>query len=132
MEIAQFTQMVELGGNPFVGPILSLFDKDKDNKLTAQEFGEAMEHFGKLTSVEEQFRFAFNIYDTDGDGVISGAELQATLGMLMGRAYTPAQLEQVVLHTLREFDRDGDNGLNLEEFKQLLGASDVQSKLALA
>ncbi len=38
---------------------------------------------------------AFSLYDIDGDGVINGAELQTTLATLMGKAYTPSQLEQV-------------------------------------
>jgi Ca2+-binding EF-hand superfamily protein len=66
----------------------------------------------------------------DGDGLVTGPELQATLGLLMG-GYTPSQLERVVLHTLQEYDRDGDGGLNFEEFVALLSAEDLQAKLSM-
>lgn len=43
----------------------------------------------------------------DGDGLISGQELFGTLKQLMGRAYSDAQLEQVVHNTMVEFDKGG-------------------------
>ncbi len=38
---------------------------------------------------------------------------------------------QIVYHTLREYDRDGDGGLNLQEFKALLSQHDLQQIMAV-
>jgi len=123
--------MVELGGNPFIRRIFELFDTDHDDQLTLEEFTKALEYFGCLDQVEEQYKFAFRVYDLDGDGMISGQELFGTLKQLMGRAYSDAQLEQVVHNTMIEFDTDGDNKLSYEEFKGLLSHTDLQNKFAL-
>mmetsp|Transcript_18845 Transcript_18845/g.32186 ORF Transcript_18845/g.32186 Transcript_18845/m.32186 type:complete len:210 (+) Transcript_18845:73-702(+) len=128
VHISQFQQMVELGGNPFLVPILRLFDSNKDDELTSSEFSKALEYFGSLHDEEEQYKFAFRLYDTNNDGLISGPELFAMLSMLMSHAYQATQLEQVVLHTMQEFDHDGDGSLNLEEFKQLLSGTDLVNK----
>jgi len=124
--------MVELGGNPFISRIFQLFDSDKDNRVTLAEFTQAIEYFGRLDQEEEQYNFAFRIYDVDGDGHISGEELYRTLHQLVGQHYTDTQLEQVVHNTMMEFDRDGDNMLNLEEFRLLLSSTDLQNKFAMS
>lgn len=131
VSIAEFQQIPELGCNPFIPRIFQLFDKNGDNTLSLDEFTAAVTYFGSLTNEEEHYRFAFAIYDLDGDGFISTAELYQTLQMLMGGTYTDAQLEQVVHNTMMEFDRDNDQRLSLEEFKVLLSRTDLQQKFAL-
>ncbi|GAX76960.1 hypothetical protein CEUSTIGMA_g4407.t1 [Chlamydomonas eustigma] len=144
--IRQIQGMVELGANPFIPrgltahigkPIKSvrmfqMFDRDKDGLLSLEEFTEALQLFGRLEDEEEQYKFAFRIYDVDEDGLISSQELFHTLEGLVGVHYTETQLEQIVLNTMAEFDLDGDNSLNLEEFKMLLSSNDLQSKFALS
>jgi serine/threonine-protein phosphatase 2B regulatory subunit len=132
VSIGQIQGMVELGANPFIPRMFQMFDKDKDGLLSLEEFTQALELFGRLEDVEEQYKFAFQIYDVDEDGLISSQELYHTLQGLVGVHYTEAQLEQIVLNTMAEFDLDGDNSLNLEEFKMLLSSNDLQSKFALS
>ncbi|MEW5306413.1 MAG: hypothetical protein WDW38_007347 [Sanguina aurantia] len=131
VDISQFMSMPELGANPFLPRIFRMFDADGDNKLTLQEFISALEGFGSLGDVESQYQFVFKMYDVDGDGLISGTELYNTLLGMVGATYPQAQLEQIALHTLMEFDADGDGALNFSEFKKLLTAEDMQNKLAL-
>lgn len=38
---------------------------------------------------------------------------------------------QIAVNTMREYDVDGDDKLNLEEFKNLLSTTDLQSKFAV-
>ncbi|KAG2498234.1 hypothetical protein HYH03_003984 [Edaphochlamys debaryana] len=123
--------MVELGGNPFTSHIFNLFDATGDGTLTVDEFTAALEYFVQLDSEEEQYKFAFRIYDKDRDGFISSEELFAVLQTLLGSTYPDSQLEQVVYNTMSEFDRDGDSKLDLQEFKALLSRDDLQNKFSL-
>ncbi|KXZ47762.1 hypothetical protein GPECTOR_33g644 [Gonium pectorale] len=131
VNIAVFESMVELGGNPFVGRIFKLFDESGDGCLNMEEFTRALEYFGQLDAEDEQYRFAFRVYDSDKDGLISSEELFAVLQALLGSTYPDAQLEQVVYNTMSEFDRDGDNKLNFEEFKMLLSRQDLANKFSV-
>eukprot|EP00798_Chlamydomonas_sp_ICE-L_P008778 gene8778-33643_t len=132
VSIPQFQGMVELGANPFISRIFEIFDADKNGALTKTEFTDAIMYFCGLDDEEEQYKFAFRIYDVDGDGYISREELFNTLNQLMGAQYSEAQLEQVVHNTMTEFDTDGDNMLDINEFKKLLHSTDLQNKLAIS
>ncbi|KAG2439135.1 hypothetical protein HXX76_004502 [Chlamydomonas incerta] len=124
--------MVELGGNPFVPHLFKLFDSSGDGSLSLEEFTQALEYFGQLDNEEEQYKFAFRIYDQDGDGFISSEELFNVLQTLMGAAVPDSQLEQVVYNTMSEFDRDGDNKLDMQEFKALLSRDDLANKFSMS
>ena len=75
---------------------------------------------------------AFNIYDMDGDGLVSADELFQTLRMLMGRAMTDAQLGDIVDSTVMAHDHDADGKLSLQEFTAMLAASEQTQKAAIA
>lgn len=132
VSISQVQSMVELGANPFVPRIFQIFDSDNDGFISLEEFTKALELFGGLDDPEEQYQFAFKIYDLNGDGVVSSEELFRMLQGLVGLHYTEAQLEQIVMSTMSEFDADGDNSLNFEEFKNLLSGTDLQAKFAMS
>ncbi|GFR52184.1 hypothetical protein Agub_g14721 [Astrephomene gubernaculifera] len=131
VNISAFQSMVELGANPFIPRIFKLFDTSGDGSLNLEEFTQALEYFGKLEDEEEQYKFAFRLYDTDKDGLISSDELFDVLHMLLGNTYPDAQLEQVVYNTMSEFDRDGDNKLDMEEFRALLSRQDLANKFSV-
>ncbi|GFH07875.1 uncharacterized protein HaLaN_27919 [Haematococcus lacustris] len=86
---------------------------------------QALTYFGTLDQAEEQYKFAFRLYDVDGDGFVGGTDLYNTLSALSGRSHSDAQMEQVVHNTLLHFDEDGDNKLSMEEFKALLASSSL-------
>lgn len=130
--ITEFQNMVELGGNPFVPLLFRTFDTNGDNSLSIEEFTRALEALGQLDVEEEQYKFAFRIYDQDKDGLISSEELFNVLQTLLGNAYPESQLEQVVQNTMSEFDCDGDSKLSFEEFVQLLSSTDLQNKFTMA
>ena len=70
-----------------------------------------------------------NIYDLDGDGLVSADELfQQTLRMLMGRAMTDAQLGDIVDSTVMAHDHDANGRLSLQEFTAMLAASKADSE----
>jgi len=61
--------------------IFKSFDKDKNNYLSIQEFGEGMSTLF-LGSFEETVKLIFNIYDSNGDGQIHKEDVRLLLSYL--------------------------------------------------
>ncbi|KAL6754566.1 hypothetical protein V8C86DRAFT_3027969 [Haematococcus lacustris] len=57
----------------------------------AEASPQALTYFGTLDQAEEQYKFAFRLYDVDGDGFVGGTDLYNTLSALSGRSHSDAQ-----------------------------------------
>ncbi|KAG0285625.1 translation elongation factor EF1B gamma [Dissophora globulifera] len=66
---------------------------------------------------EEEIRDAFKVFDKDGNGYISAAELRHVLTGL-GERYTAEEINEMI----READVDGDGQINYEEFVKMMMA----------
>lgn len=60
------------------------------------------------------------MYDSDGDGYISEAELEAGMRHVVGGSMPASQLSTIVRHTMAAHDADGDGSLSLLEFRRLV------------
>ncbi|KAK3603071.1 hypothetical protein CHS0354_015766 [Potamilus streckersoni] len=65
----------------------------------------------KETDLEASLREAFQMFDEDGNGFISAAELKQVMTNL-GEKLTDEEVDQMI----READTDGDGQVNYEEF----------------
>jgi hypothetical protein len=45
LNVQQFETIPELAGNPFLSRLFQMFDTDRDNKLTQEEFNSAIDYF---------------------------------------------------------------------------------------
>jgi len=109
----------------------SLFDKDGDGTITTKELGTVMRSLGqnpteaelqdmmarkmKDTDSEEEIREAFRVFDKDGNGFISAAELRHVMTNL-GEKLTDEEVDEMI----READIDGDGQVNYEEFVTMM------------
>jgi len=66
---------------------------------------------GRMMTEEEELRRAFNLFDIDGDGVITAAELKTVMHAL-GSDLTNEEIDLLI----READYDGDGTISLNEF----------------
>lgn len=82
------------------------------------EFLTMMARKMKDTDSEEEIREAFRVFDKDGNGFISAAELRHVMTNL-GEKLTDEEVDEMI----READIDGDGQVNYEgECPQLLGS----------
>eukprot|EP00771_Trimastix_marina_P002533 gnl/Trimastix_PCT/3668.p1 GENE.gnl/Trimastix_PCT/3668~~gnl/Trimastix_PCT/3668.p1 ORF type:complete len:193 (+),score=16.11 gnl/Trimastix_PCT/3668:78-656(+) len=142
---ADFMQIPELAMNPLVHRVVTLFSTNRSS-TTAQsvsqqgsranavdffEFLHALSIFSPKAPKEDKLKFAFRVYDVDGDGFVSGDDLFEILQMMVGNSLTPQQLGQIVEKTVQEADLDGDGKLAYEEFIKVLDGMDLETKMTI-
>jgi calmodulin len=69
----------------------------------------------KDTDSEEEIKEAFKVFDKDGNGFISAAELRHVMTNL-GEKLTEEEVDEMI----READVDGDGQINYEEFVKMM------------
>jgi len=108
LTIDEFVSIPELAVNPLLERVISIFDTNKDNEIEFKEFISALSTFSDKGNKEGKLKFAFQVYDIDGDGHISNGELFQVLKMMVGSNLNDIQLQQIVDKTILEGDQDKD------------------------
>jgi calmodulin len=90
-------------------------DADSNGTVDFSEFLTMMERKMKDTSTEEEMKEAFRVFDKDGNGYISAAELRHVMTNL-GEKLTNEDIDEMI----READIDGDGQVNYEEFVKMM------------
>ena len=110
--------MRSVGKNPTdreLQEIILEFDKDKSGTLDFEEFMTMMSRKLYEKDAREELFQAFRVFDIDGNGLVSAAELRHVLISL------PEKLsDEDVDEMIRAADLDGDGHINYEEFVGML------------
>lgn len=77
-------EMPEIADNPLVKRVISIFDTNKDGKVSFVEFIIGLARLAVGSNPEEKMKFAFDIYDVNSDGWISNGELFKVMKMMVG------------------------------------------------
>ena len=72
--------------------VIAVLDKNKDGSISFLEFVQGLNTLSASSTREEKLRFAFQIYDINGDGYISNGELFTVLKMMVGSNLNDVQL----------------------------------------
>jgi len=121
LSLQELLSLPELRNNPLVRRVTDVFDKDGSGDVDFMEFLQGLSTFGSNVDNTEKLRFAFQIYDIDGDGFISREELFTVLQMMVGNNLKEEQLHSVVNRTLAYADKDMDGRISFEEFESIIG-----------
>ncbi len=95
--------------------MMNEFDADRNGTIDSQEFLTMMARKMKDTNSEEEILESFKVFDKDGSGKISAAELRHIMTNL-GEKLTDEEVEEMI----READVDGDGEINYEEFVKMM------------
>merc|ERR1712022_73299 len=90
-------------------------DADGNGTIDFPEFLSLMARKMKDTDTEEELVEAFKVFDRDGNGLISAAELRHVMTNL-GEKPTDEEVDEMI----REAYVDGDGAINYEEFVKIM------------
>ncbi len=113
--------MVSMGQNPTNEEIKEMMeeaDLNKDGKIDFEEFLSLMTRNSPETQTEDEVINAFRVFDKEGNGLISSAELKHIM-MTIGDKMTEEEADEMV----NEADIDEDGMINYEEFVRMMMAS---------
>merc|ERR1719229_1171701 len=114
------TVLAALGQNPTADEVQDMINEIDANGNGSIEFPEFLSLMARKfadTDVEEQLLAAFKVFDRDGNGLISAAELRHVMTNL-GEKLTDEEVDEMI----READVDGDGHINYEEFVRMMMA----------
>ena len=120
LEPDELLDVPELIYNPIVKRVIQVFDKNNDGKISFYEFILGLSVLADFSEKEEKIKFAFQVYDFNGDGFLSNSDLFHTLKLLTGDNLTDVQIQQVVDRTMLRADKDYDGKLSSEEFEEFV------------
>ena len=85
LEPEELFDIPELAHNPLVKRVIEVLDKNRDGSISFLEFVQGLNQLSAASSKSEKLKFAFQIYDINGDGYISNGELFRSLRIMVGR-----------------------------------------------
>lgn len=112
------TVMRSLGQNPTEAELQKMAveaDKDGSGTIDFPEFLSLMAKKMRDADSEEEMREAFRVFDKDGNGYISAAELRHIMTNL-GEKLTDEEVDEMI----READVNDDGEVNYEEFVRMM------------
>ncbi|KAJ7176678.1 calmodulin [Mycena filopes] len=112
------TVMRSLGQNPTEAELQNMIneiDADNSSVIDFPEFLTMMARKMRDTDSEEEITEAFKVFDKDGNGYISTAELRHVMTNL-GEKLTDSEVDEMI----KESDVDGDGQINYEEFVKMM------------
>jgi len=123
-ELGQGMEAAGLGSGPELEDIVRSMDVDGNGRVSYSEFiAAAIDRRSHLS--EAVCRTAFQIFDINGDGVITEAELGQ---MLADKSVRDSVGREKVRQILAEVDKDGDGRIDFEEFMIMMGSGNDLSK----
>ena len=112
------TVMRSLGQNPTEAELQDMInelDADGNGTIDFPQFLTMMARKMNDTDSEEEIKEAFKVFDKDGSGFVSSAELRHVMTDL-GEKLCEEEVDEMV----READVDGDGQINYEEFVKMM------------
>ena len=126
VDAEEVCEMAEVAMYPLLRRVVCRYDEDKSGAINYTEFCRALSTLSAKATLGEKLRFAFTLYDVNGNGFISPDEMFEVFRLMSPRHYTDDALLQIVTAFLSEYP----HGLAFSDFSQMFSVSDL-AKLTL-
>lgn len=110
----EFCDIFQVEASPIIEKLFSMFDKEKSGEIDIKEFLISLSNFTGA-SKDERLRFAFLVFDEEGNGVISKVELMRIL-KANHMATSDAEVKRKAETIMSQADKDGDGVITFDEF----------------
>jgi len=114
VDYTEFCEMLQVDPSPQCEAVFQLYDYDKTGQIDAREFLIAISNYTGAGK-EDKLKFAFMIFDNDGNGVITKAELLSIL-KANHMASSDSEVARKADTILAQADKDGDGVITFDEF----------------
>ena len=108
--------------NPLCDRIIALFDPAQSEQVTFDMFVQTVNLFSPRAPLMDRMRAVFAVYDVDGDGRISAADLHALLHLLVGDNIDADTQRAIVEQTLHDCGKRVEEALSIDECARIIGA----------
>ncbi|TMW57137.1 hypothetical protein Poli38472_003062 [Pythium oligandrum] len=114
IDYSEFCEVMQVDPSPQCEKVFQLFDNDKTGRIDVREFMIALSNFSGAEK-EEKLKFAFMVFDEDGNGVITRQELMKIL-KANHMATSEAEVARKADTIMSQGDKDGDGVISFDEF----------------
>lgn len=114
IDYTEFCEVLQVDPAPQVEKLFQLFDKDRSGQIDVREFMIGLSNFTGAGK-EEKLKFAFMVFDEDGNGVITKQELVKIL-KANHMASTDKEVMRKADTIMAQADKDGDGVVDYDEF----------------
>ncbi|KAG0427221.1 hypothetical protein HPB47_025728 [Ixodes persulcatus] len=115
--------MPELEVNPFRDRICKVFSSSNDGNMTFEDFLDMMSVFSDKAPRSVKTEYAFQIFDFNGDDMLSPEDLRQIISRLTqkgGQVLQQHEIKQLIENILKEADLDEDRLLAYAEFEHAI------------
>lgn len=114
LDYAEFCEVMQVDPSPQCEKVFQLFDTDRTGRIDVREFMIALSNFSGAEK-DEKLKFAFMVFDEDGNGVITRQELLKIL-KANHMASNESEVARKADTIMSQGDKDGDGVISFDEF----------------
>jgi serine/threonine-protein phosphatase 2B regulatory subunit len=114
IDYTEFCEVLQIDPSPQCEKVFQMYDYDKSGQIDVREFMIALANFTGAGK-DDKLKFAFMIFDEEGNGVITKGELTKIL-KANHMASAEAEVARKADTIMAQADKDGDGVVTFEEF----------------
>lgn len=120
---SQFQSVLLFKDSSMVDRIFRVFDANEDDLISFEEYLQCLSVLSSKAPHAEKLKLSFQIYDIDGDNMISVADLTSALASTLREhdiIIERKEIDEIVSHTMDEVEPDIPGKISLSEYEGLL------------